>query len=230
MKLLIDADILAYHAVYSAEGSTITGVTKKLDDLLENIFYNCSPYNRNFEYALFLTGKGNFRHEISDVYKANRPKEKPVTLSLSKQYLVDKYNAVVTEGQEADDAIAIAATDIGYDDVIIVSVDKDFKQLPCLYYNYKTNEWYKVDELGAKYNFWKQVLTGDRVDNIQGIKGVGPKSAEKILKGTTTEEEMFKAVLDAYEGNLEALTKTARLVYLRRKEGELWQPPTVGQK
>lgn len=227
MKLLIDADVLAYHAVYSAEGLTVSGVTKKLDDLLENIFYNCSPYNRDFQYALYLTGKGNFRHEISDVYKANRPKEKPFTLGLAKQYLVDKYNAVVTEGQEADDAIAIAATDIGYDDVIIVSVDKDFKQIPCLYYNYRTNEWYKVDELGAKYNFWKQVLTGDRVDNIEGIKGIGPKTAEKILKGSTTEEEMFKAVLDAYEGNLEALTKTAQLVYLRRKEGELWQPPTV---
>lgn len=227
MKLLIDGDIIAYHAVYSKEGKTVSGVTDKIDEIMEGIFSACNSYNRDFRYSVYLTGQGNFRHEISPVYKATRPKEKPITLSLSKQYMVDKYNAVVTEGQEADDAIAIEANKLGYDDVIIVSVDKDFKQLPCLLYNYRTGVWIKIDELGSKYNFWKQVLMGDRVDNIKGVEGIGVKTAEKILKGLATEEEMFKASLNAYEGDLEALTECAQLVYLRRKEGEMWQPPAA---
>lgn len=228
MKLLIDGDIIAYHAVYSKEGDTVAGVVKKIDDIMEDIFYE---FRNNFadeiEYSVYLTGKGNFRNEISDVYKANRPKDRPATLSLSKQYLVDNYNAIVTEGQEADDAIAIEATKIGYDKVIIVSVDKDFKQLPCLLYNYRTNTWTLIDELGSKYNFWKQVVMGDRVDNIVGLYGWGPKKAERLLDGLTTDEEMFSAVLNSYQGDLEALTKCARLVYLRREEGEVWQPPKV---
>ena len=227
MKLLIDGDVLAYHAVYSAEGNTIAGVVKKLKDLMESIFYACSPYNRAFEYTVYLTGKGNFRHEISDVYKATRPKEKPATLNLARQYLIDNYNAVVTDGQEADDGIAIEATKLGYDNVIIVSVDKDFKQLPCLFYNYRKDEWFKPDEIAAKYNFWKQVVMGDTVDNIKGLANWGQKKAEKLLDGLTTEEDMFKAVLSAYEGNVDELTKNARLVYLRRQEGEMWEPPTV---
>ncbi len=227
MKLLIDGDVIAYQAVFSKDGKTVSGVTDKLDAIMEDIFVACAPYNREFKYSVYLTGTGNFRYDISDIYKANRPKDKPVTLSLSKQYLVDQYNAVVTEGREADDAIATEAASIGFDEVIIVSNDKDFKQLPCLIYNYKKDEWFKVDELGSKYNFWKQVLMGDSVDNIKGLEGVGQKTAEKILKGLTTDDEMFQASLKAYEGDLEALTKTARLVYLQRQENELWSPPKV---
>ncbi|CAB4124527.1 Exo 5'-3' exonuclease (including N-terminal domain of PolI) [uncultured Caudovirales phage] len=225
MKLLIDADILAYHAAYSKEGNTISGAIDKVDELMEKIFWDCQRYNQKRDYSAYLTGKGNFRNQISDVYKANRPTEKPQTLKLIKNWLVDKYNAVVVEGQEADDAIAIEATKLGYDEVIIVSVDKDFKQLPCMIFNYRKGTFFKADELGSQYNFWTQVLTGDTVDNIKGIYGIGPAKAMKILEGSVTNQEMYQAVLKAYGGNKESLTKTAQLVYLRRKEGEMWQPP-----
>lgn len=228
MRLFIDADVIAYHAAYSKEGNTVSGVVAKVDSIMEDILWECAVENKHdVEYSTFLTGKGNFRTEVSDVYKANRKGSKPATHALARQRLIDQWGATVTEGQEADDAIAIAVTENGYEDSIIVSVDKDFKQLPCMIYDYKKKSWLLIDELGAKYNFWKQVLTGDTVDNIKGLQGCGPKTAEKILKGLTTDEEMFKAVLKAYEGNLEDLTKTARLVYLRRKENETWQPPEV---
>lgn len=225
MKLLIDGDIIAYHAAYSKEGNTVTGAIEKVDEIMNGIFYNLVHYNGQKDFSVYLTGRGNFRHDIVGDYKANRPTEKPQTLNLTKQWLINNYDAVVVDGQEADDAIAIEANTLGYDNVIIVSVDKDFRQIPCLIYNYRKNELYKADELGAKYNFWKQVLTGDRVDNIKGLDGIGPKKAEKILEGTTTDQEMYQAVLKAYGGDKEALTKTAQLVYLRREEGELWQCP-----
>jgi DNA polymerase I len=225
MKLLIDADILAYRAAYSKEGNTISGAIDKIDELMEDIFYNCSQYNRKRDYSAYLTGKDNFRLKIDPEYKANRPSEKPQTINLTKQWLIDQWGAVVVDGQEADDAIAIEATKVGYDDVIIVSIDKDFKQLPCMIYNPNKKTFFKADILGSQYNFWQQVLTGDTVDNIKGLYGIGPAKAKKILADATNEQDMYQAVLKAYDGDKESLTKTAQLVYLRRREGEIWFPP-----
>ena len=227
MKLLIDGDLIQYQAAYSKDATTVTGVIEKVDSILNDILYNCSQYNRQNEYTIYLTGSGNFRHQIAGDYKANRPKEKPQTLALARQWLIDQWGAVVVDGQEADDAIAQEATRVGYGDVIIVSIDKDFKQLPCLIYNFRKNTWLKIDELGAKYNFWTQVLTGDNVDNIKGLVGIGPVKAKKILQDCTTEDDMYRETLKAYDNDKEALTKTAQLVYLRKKEGEEWVVPTT---
>jgi 5'-3' exonuclease len=70
-----------------------------------------------------------------------------------------------------------------------------------------------------------QVLTGDRVDNIPGLKGIGVKKAEKILADCVTEKQLFEATLDAYKGDLEYLTEQAKLLWIRRKENQMWQPP-----
>jgi 5'-3' exonuclease len=42
------------------------------------------------------------------------------------------------------------------------------------HYNFIRNDKYLIDEYEAMQNFYKQLLTGDRVDNIIGLKGVGP--------------------------------------------------------
>ena len=44
-----------------------------------------------------------------------------------------------------------------------------------------------------------QTLTGDVTDNYKELKGVGAKTAEKILNGLTTAQDMWKAVVLAYE-------------------------------
>ena len=69
------------------------------------------------DYKVYLTGKGNFRHDIAvtEPYKGNRKeKEKPVHLEAIRQYLIKDWNAVVSEGEEADDLIAIDATAIPF--------------------------------------------------------------------------------------------------------------------
>jgi 5'-3' exonuclease len=71
------------------------------------------------------------------------------------------------------------------------------------------------------------LLTGDGVDNIPGLKGIGPKKAAKILKDCVTEQELYKAVLEAYDGNVEYLTEQGQLLWLRREKGQLWQPPSL---
>jgi 5'-3' exonuclease len=65
------------------------------------------------------------------------------------------------------------------------------------------------------------------VDNIPGLKGIGPKKADKILGEATKEPELFKLVLEAYDNDLERMTEMAQLLWIRRKENEMWQPPSL---
>lgn len=225
MKVLIDCDIIAYHAVYSKDGATVTGLLDKLDEIMESILSATIPYGQPHNYSAYLTGKGNFRHDLSPIYKAQRPKEKPMTLQLARNHLVDEWGAKVTEGYEADDAIAMEAHRLGYENVIVVSIDKDFKQLPCLIYNYQKQSWLQVDEWASKINFYTQVLTGDTADNIKGVDGIGPKKALKALEGCTTEKDLYEACLKAYEGNASQLDLAAQLLWLRREPDQVWTKP-----
>ena len=224
MKLLIDMDILSYHACYSAEGDTISGVVEKLNSIMNSIL---GATEVPCEYQGYLTGTGNFRHELSDIYKAQRPKEKPIYHKFARQYLIDNWGAIVVDGQEADDAIAIEATKLGFDNVIIVSIDKDFKQLPCLIYNYQKGTWHKSDEWQASVNFYTQILVGDTSDNIKGVHGIGPVKAAKLFVDCKTEQDLYQTCLKAYEGDSESVLKSGRLLWLRREEGQMWEPPVV---
>ena len=44
-----------------------------------------------------------------------------------------------------------------------------------------------------------QTLTGDISDNYKGLKGVGEKTATKILHGLKTKKEMWEAVVAQYK-------------------------------
>jgi 5'-3' exonuclease len=72
--------------------------------------------------------------------------------------------------------------------------------------------------------FYTQLLTGDTADNIKGVKGIGPKKADKILDGLVAEADLYKAVEEHYE-TLDELIENARLLWLRRFEGQMWEPP-----
>jgi len=80
----------------------------------------------------------------------------------------------------------------------------------------------------GKTNF--RILTGDRVDNIEGIRGIGPVKADKILKDCTTERELYEACIKAYDGNTDRVLENGKLLWLRRKPNQMWQPPSVSQE
>jgi 5'-3' exonuclease len=70
-----------------------------------------------------------------------------------------------------------------------------------------------------------QILTGDAADNIKGLLRVGPVKADKLLEGLTEEKELYEAVVKAYDGDKGRVLENARLLWLRREEGQMWQPP-----
>ena len=150
----------------------------------------------------FDTKSPTFRSEIFTEYKANRerqPEDIQVAIPIIKNFL-EHLNIKIVEldGFEADDIIGTLSGVLSEEEetqVFMMTPDKDFAQLV------KENVFlYKpafmgrgVDILGVKEVLEKfkikevdQVidflgLQGDSVDNIPGIPGVGPKTAQKLL-------------------------------------------------
>ena len=83
--------------------------------------------------------------------------------------------------------------------------------------------------------FYSQILTGDKVDDIPGLPGVGGKGAYDALKDCLSEKEMYLVCLGLYEEafperGYEELLEQARLVWMVREldaEGKpiMWEPP-----
>lgn len=215
MKALIDADIVAYRVACTLqEDDAEDFVYARTEDLVDSILVATEAT----EFQLYLTGKDNFRYTIYPEYKAHRPKEKPFWLEKCRQYLMATFNAIIIDGQEADDALGIAQTD----NTIICSIDKDLLMIPGKHYNFVKDEFITQTDFDAIKHFYMQCLTGDRADNIKGIPKIGPKKAEKILAKCLTEKEMFNAVRDAYSNDEEFLMN-GRVLWIRRKENQDWK-------
>lgn len=187
----------------------------------------------------YLTGNSNFRKERATIlpYKANRSAfDKPVHLQDVREYLIKSWGAEVVEGAEADDAIGIEATTPSEHNKIICSFDKDLMMIPGTHWNWVKSELEEVDEITAWYNFYKQMLMGDRTDNIPGIEGVGEKTAEKLLAGYTKPETMWAGVFQAYFNHYgfwynkqmrlrEALQEIGDLLWIQRFNQKNWTCP-----
>ena len=228
-KVLIDGDIIAYRAAFSTQDDLPQDAKEKVDSLMMYIFDETIelPFPSKFEYQTYLTGKTNFRFDVakSYPYKGNRQSsEKPRYLGTARDHMVDKYSAVISVDEEADDLISKAAAELNYN-CVVASVDKDMLQIPCWHFNFMRGEWTKVDEWSGTKFFYTQILTGDAADNIKGIYGIGPVKAKKILADCDTEESLWEACVKAYDGDVDRIIENARLLWLRREEGEMWLPP-----
>jgi len=227
LPVLIDGDIVAYRAATSCEGRGVKDAIDKVDDYISNIVGQCLHLKSSHLYEIFLTGKTNFRFDIAKTadYKGNRKDSpKPRHLKAVREYMIAEYGASVSSGEEADDAIARAATEYDYE-CIVASIDKDFKQVPCWHYNFVKHQLFKVEEFEGLEYFYQQVLTGDAADNIKGLVGIGPVKATKLLKGCKTEHELYLKCVKAYGGDEERVLENGRLLWLRRTPEELWEPP-----
>jgi hypothetical protein len=228
-KVLIDGDIIAYRAAFATQDFPSKKAEEKVDELMDFIIGETVdlPFPSPSDFQTYLTGRTNFRFDIakSFPYKGNRAStEKPVHLGVARKWMEDNYSAIVSVDEEADDLISKGAAALDYK-CVVASIDKDMLQLPCWHFNFGRNEWTKVSEFEGTLFFYTQILTGDAADNIKGLHGIGPKKAEKLLDGCDNEDSLWDAVVKAYDGNIERIVENARLLWLRRYEDELWEPP-----
>lgn len=182
--VLVDGDILVYRAASLAENlespqlsyDVVTGMMTRFADDLASV-----------DISVFLSSSFNVRRYMYPEYKANRKGEKPKYFNEVKKYLEEYYTCFTVNGREADDAIvaeACESLDTGEYNVRIVTLDKDLRQVPnTTFYNMVTGATEFITKDIAYRNILLQCLTGDRVDNIAGLKGVGKKKAERLVEG-----------------------------------------------
>lgn len=156
------------------------------------------------DYTLYVSSNTEtFRDRLARIkpYKGNRADmEKPIHYDACMKYILDVWGAEPVVGIEADDACAIHQVNV--EDSVIVSMDKDLRQIPGWHYNWvKPEEGIMyVDEDEARYYKYIQILAGDATDNIEGLPGMGEKKAAKLLQNMygSTEEEYDEVCLDYY--------------------------------
>jgi len=221
--ILVDGDIIGYRIGFSTEEENEKIAISRVATFVETMLWEDLEAET---YQGYLTGKDNFRNDIARTapYKGNRTAPKPKHLQLIRDYLVSAWDFQVSVGQEADDSIAIEHTKRNCES-IVASIDKDFMQLKGNHWNFVKKEMIFVTDEEAITNFYMQVLTGDRTDNIIGLKGVGPVKAKQRLAGCASAADMYLACVEAYGGSEERVIENCRLLHLRRTENEMWEPP-----
>ena len=180
----------------------------------------------------------SFRNDIYDQYKANRP---PAPEDLVPQFplIRDATHAfslpmIEEDNVEADDMIASyarAATARGWD-VTIVSSDKDLMQLIGrdaaggghvdmldTMKNVRIDEAEVAEKFGVTPDLVGDVLAlmGDTADNVPGIRGIGPKTATKLIQDHGTLEATLAAAPEMKPGKLrDSLIEQADMARLSR--------------
>ena len=240
MKILIDCDYIVYKCCAAAEtemdfGDDVIVVTSNFSDAykcvkrdLDRIQSDLGSFND--ELILFFTSPNNFRKKILPEYKGHRQRKKPCGFKRIISELKKHYRVILKDTLEADDALGIYATK--YPGNIIVSPDKDMRQIPGKLYDFKDTVDFSPEE-GAKWHLI-QSMAGDNTDGYAGVPGIGVKKAEKIFeeKGYT-----WKAVVETFvekEMTEEDALVNARLARIlqtsdydhKTKEPILWTPPS----
>lgn len=214
MILLIDADSLIFASCYRKRENPdddlyyteIEDSRAKFDEQFMSIVNHLEEKYPIDKVLTFSGSKGNFRKLITKKYKANRKKQElPPLLDEMHQFVKDHYDSIWGYGVETDDMVARywkkISDDIGRDEVMIVSIDKDYKQFPCLMYNYhyKHKEILDISEEEAMYNFYSQMIEGDTADNVNYFKGKGKKFAEKHFKDCTTKYQYTRKLYELFK-------------------------------
>ncbi len=156
--------------------------------------------------VVFDAARKNFRNEIYSEYKANRAETPP---DLIPQFplireAVHAFNIahIELEGYEADDLIATLAkrgVESGFE-VKVVSADKYLMQLmsdQVSVFDPLKNRLLSTQDSLDKFGVTPdkileiQALIGDSVDNIPGVKGVGPKTAAKLISEFGSTENLM---------------------------------------
>ena len=201
--LLIDGDLYLYRATTSIEEEidwgndiwtlyTDVAAAKKLFISMISGFKSALQVD---DVVVTFSGRNNFRRSVEPTYKAGRKKtRKPVGYAAMVDWALEEFDSILVDELEADDVMGVLGSIEGTK-AIIVSDDKDMKSIPAKLYRPQSNERLDTTLAEADRNFLLQTLTGDVTDGYAGLKGVGPKSAEKILGARPT----WDAVVAAYQ-------------------------------
>jgi hypothetical protein len=197
-KCFIDADSLIFRI--ALKDITLKLAKEYYDKAIEDIVWNtCSD-----EVFVALKGKGNFRYDVAHDYKLHRS-GKPLDAKVAKRrkslnnyaYSLGHFKS---DNCEADDVVSIWAQQAldAKEHFVIAHIDKDIDMVEGWHYNFTKETLYYICKDQGYRKMCLQMLTGDSTDNIQGLVGIGPKKAEKLLVDVPT-AGMLAKVQEAWE-------------------------------
>lgn len=232
MIILIDANNLCYIAHYTVGDLSIE---EKRVGVIFGFMKKLLVMSRDFdtnEFAFFFDHRRSYRRVLYPQYKHKRRENLSPQEYLDKQLVYEQvdelrskllpqmgFNNVFSRpGYEADDLIAEVALNVRPHENVIVSGDHDLYQLLTHskgLYNAKAKKLYTAidfeKEFGVGADRWAEVKSyaGCSTDNVEGIKGVGEKTAIKYLLG-----QLKGKKLQAIENGKQCVPLNQRLVCL----------------
>ena len=232
-KLLLIDGMAAVYRAYYALGRTARKNSKGMNTAASLGFtttlYDLLRTQQPTHVAVaFDLSKPTFRHEMYEQYKANReamPEDIQQALPYIHQIIEAMNIAELTcEGYEADDVIGTVshvAEKEGFDEVVMVTPDKDFAQLVT-----DKVHLYRFGKMGTQDMLFRPAdvcekwsvtdcrqiidllgLWGDSSDNIPGIPGVGEKTAKKLIAQFGSIEAMVERVDEIKNDKLRELVR-----------------------
>lgn len=245
MTILLDADYILYKAAASCEsevdfGDDLIVVSSRFSDLqrtLEWEFTKIENFLGEQEIVLFFSDSKNFRKDIFPDYKGHRNRKKPCGYRRAINWLTEDFKVIRLPTLEADDALGIYATnpdaaDAGFPDPIIVSPDKDMRQIPGHLWDLTSDDTVEITEEEGRRWHLIQSLAGDQTDGYPGCPGIGVKRAVALFeKHGYTWDTVVQAFINAELTEEDAL-RNARLAKiltfdyynLDTAEPTLWTP------
>jgi len=196
MIVLFDIDSLIYSSCYNVD--SFEDCTWKFEEIYMSIINTIEETYEIDHINNYGISIGNYRKNINKQYKADRTAEPPKYLSELQNWVLQYYQVIQGLGVETDDMVARQQR-ILKEDCLIVSIDKDYKQLEGLIYNYhyKHKCYYQITKEEALYNFYEQMIVGD--ENINYCKGYGKAYAKKIFKESKTKYQYTKQLFKLYK-------------------------------
>ena len=176
-----------------------------------------------------------FRHEISETYKANRP---PMPDDLVAQiepvqefFHLIELPEISLDGYEADDILATLAERYKSDyDIVFVTSDKDYSQLVedrVSILDPGKNLVLDRDAVHARFGVYPEqfvdylALVGDSSDNIPGVRGIGPKSAEILFRQFDSLDDIYARLDEAPEKLRKKLAEGRESALLSRQLAQI---------
>ena len=205
---------------------------RRLCDMGDNLFLDLDDVGVRVDHVeYFITAaRHSVRKKIDPLYKSHRKPNKWVTKI--RKHLLEANFAITSDEYEADDLIYDRAMQLGEENCVILTMDKDLRQIPGIHFDYYRPVAKVIDEDGnekkekqpcrgldlvspdqAKRFFWYQMLTGDHGDFIKGVPGIGPRRAEKLLNDVETKSLKSK-VMSVYFKKFDGLTEFIKNYYL----------------
>jgi DNA polymerase-1 len=211
---MVDRDGNPVHALY--------GFARFMGDLIER------EKPRYIAVAFDASLSTSFRNLIYPAYKANRepaPPDLVLQFERCRQYCERLGIAWFDSPEfEADDLIGTLAARMRAEGLrsTIVSRDKDLAQLITpgdVYWDYSGNARYHHGEIEGRFGVAPDryadylALTGDAVDNIAGVPGVGPKTATVLMRAFATLEELYERLDVVHDLPLRGAAAVVALTY-----------------